>query len=150
MINQKEDLDKAKALKKENQDDQVLMIMSSLIPSLIEEEEDLNEVTLESKEKEETMIILIDNQIEEKDLREIQNDLTTIDPRDLTTIDPRDLTMTEMIDLQTTDLKEMMEIDLIEEEDEIKIMMITENREDSWLMKNFEFKSAQLQRLFMM
>lgn len=123
----KEEEDQMKALKKEDQDDKALMSKNLQIFNKIEEEEDKIEAILEKQGKEEAMTIPIDipiDLVEEKDLR-------------------------EMTDLIATGLKEMMEIDLNEDQ-EIRITMITENKEDSCLMKNLEFKSAQLVKLFMM
>ncbi len=102
--------------------------------SKIEEEEDKREANLVRQGKEEALIIQIDNLTEEKDLKE-----TMIDSA-----------MIEMIDLAVTSLKETMETDSTEEDHEIRIMMITENKEDSCLTRNSEFKSVQLVKPFMM
>lgn len=112
-----------KALKKEDQDDQALMMRNLQISNKIEEEEDKIEAILEKQGKEEALTIPIDL-IEEKDLR-------------------------EMIDSTATGLKEMTEIDLNEDQ-EIKITTITENKEDSCLTKNLESRSVQLVKQFMM
>ena len=131
---QKEEVDHQKALKIEDKDDQALMKRNLLNLSKIEEEEDKREANLVRQGKDEALIIQIDNLTEEKDLKETMIDLVMI----------------EMIDLAVTSLKEMMETDLIEEDHEIRIMMITENKEDSCLTRNSEFKSAQLVKPFMM
>jgi len=131
---QKEEVDQQKALKIEDKDDQALMKRNLLNLSKIEEEEDKREANLVRQGKEEALIIQIDNLTEEKDLKETMIDLAMI----------------EMIDLAVTSLKEMMETDSIEEDHEIRIMMITENKEDSCLTRNSEFKSAQLVKPFMM
>ena len=131
---QKEEVDQQKALKIEDKDDQALMKRNLLNLSKIEEEEDKREANLVRQGKEEALIIQIDNLTEEKDLKETMIDLAMI----------------EMIDLAVTSLKETMETDSIEEDHEIRIMMITENKEDSCLTRNSEFKSAQLVKPFMM
>ena len=131
---QKEEVDHQKAVKIKDKDDQALMKRNLLNLSKIEEEEDKREANLVRQGKEEALIIQIDNLTEEKDLKE-----TMIDSA-----------MIEMIDLAVTSLKETMETDSIEEDREIRIMMITENKEDLCLTKNSEFKSAQLVKPFMM
>lgn len=130
-----EEEDKATTLKKEDQEE--ILTIKILISELNEEEDEMNEVNLE---KDHSSPHMIEDLQEKIDLKEILIEKTTADL--ITTV------MIETIEL--IDSIEIKMIDLTEEVHTIKTTIAIENREGLFLMKNSEFKSAQLAKQFMM